>query len=593
MLKLHALFLRAAWPAALALLLAACGGGGGGGGSGGGMGTASTEAAASVPAALPATATAPAERPTTQLDAVRLAHQASFGPSPALVAEIKAQGAEAWLAAQLARSDSRYTSGGTAAVHQFDEQTTFCALPAHQHPDCWRNHFSTQPLVWDFYRNALGQPDQLRQRVAFALGQWLVVSGVGAEATYGFREYHNLLLGQAFGNYRELLRKVTLSPLMGDYLNHANNDAAAPNENYARELLELFSLGTCLLNADGTLAGGRCQPVFDNTMVRRYALALTGWTYPAGGRSGYGCWPRGANCRFYQGDMLPLPALHDRQALALLSGVSLAAGHDNETALNAVLDSVMRHPNLGPFIAQRFIQHLVTSNPTPAYVARVAQAFDAGRYQGATRSFGSGTRGDLAATVAAVLLDTEARTESPSRQAGKLREPVLLFTGVLRAVGGRSDGDALGWWWGGELSQVVFRAPSVFNFYSPHHPVPGTALKGPEFGLHNPNAALRRLNFMSFLLDQGGAGPDAGVPQATGTQVDLSALAARADDAQQLVDEFSLLVIGRTLPAATRSAIVQAVAWWTPQVDADQWRTQRARTAAYLVLATPQYQVQP
>ena len=177
---------------------------------------------------------------------------------------------------------SRYTRGGDDSVHKHTAAGDFCATRG---ADCWRDWQSTEPLLWDFYRNAISQPDQLRQRVAFALQQIVVVSGIEVSGTYGFRKYHNDLMDLSFGNYRDVLRKVTLSPLMGDFLNNANNDKDAPNENYARELLQLFSIGTCELEADGALKTGKCVPTYDNETVRSYAYALTGWTYPAGGVS--------------------------------------------------------------------------------------------------------------------------------------------------------------------------------------------------------------------------------------------------------------------------------------------------------------------
>lgn len=528
-------------------------------------------------------------------DAVRLAHQASFGPSTALVTEIGAQGAAAWVRAQLAAGGSRYSSGGSDGIHRNVGETSFCDLPPQSgNPNCWRDWYSSEPLLWDFYRNALGQPDQLRQRVAFALQQVVVISEVELSGTYGLRNYHNMLLEQAFGNYRDLLRKVTLSPLMGDYLDHVNNDKDAPNENFARELLQLFSLGTCKLNRNGTLQGGACQPTYDNDTVRQYAYALTGWTYPPGGSTEWGCWPEGANCQYYGGDMVAAPALRNTAARRLLSGVNVPAGATAAQALEAVLDSIMGHGNLAPFVAQRLIQHLVLSNPSPAYVDRVAQAFLAGRYTPADggAAIGTGSKGDLAATVAAVLLDAEARSERVARRSGgALRPPVLLFTGVLRALDGHTDGEPLGWWWGDTLRQHVFRPPSVFSFYPPQYPVAGTSLVGPEFGIHNVNTALERLNYLTYLLDWGGSEPSDDIPGATGTGVALDRWVAMADNAGALVDALSQLVIGKRLPLGPRAQVVNAVAWWTRDRDPDNWRLNRARTAAYLVLASPEYQV--
>ena len=485
----------------------------------------------------------------------------------------------------MALSSARYTSGNGGEVHQYIGSGNFCDGRG---DNCWRDWSSSEPLLWDFYRNATSQPDQLRQRVAFALQQIVVVNNLEVDGTYGFRLYYNNLLDNAFGNYRQVLKKVALSPLMGDFLNNANNDKAAPNENFARELLQLFSIGTCELNLDGSLKGGTCAATYGNETVRAYAYAMTGWTYPAGGKTPWGCWPTGMNCRYYGGDMLPVASYHDTAERKLLSGITVAAGTAAAPALEAVLDSLMAHPNVGPFIARQMIQHLVGSNPSPAYVTRVATAFNVGKYA----SFGTGTKGDLAATVAAVLSDPEARGDNVGRNAGRLREPALMFAGVLRALGGKTDGEALGWWWGGSLRQHVFRPPSVFNFYPPDYPVAGTSLVGPEFGIHSANAALERLNFLTYLLDWDGSAPDAGIPNALGTKVDLSAFTADAADAAKLVDRLSLLALGAALPAVPRQKVIDAVAWWTDKTDASNWKINRVKAAAYLVYGSPNYQVQ-
>jgi uncharacterized protein (DUF1800 family) len=555
-------------------VLAACGGGSGGG-------------AASAPAdagTAGATSVALADKPTTQRDAVRLADQASFGPTEALVGEIRGIGPAKWIAQQFDAPASHYTRGGGPAFHQYTGTINFCDG---RDANCWRDWSSNQPLLWDFYRNAVGNPDQLRQRVAFALSQIVVVSNTEVEGTYGLRNYQNMLLDGAFGNYRDVLKKVALSPVMGDFLNNANNDKAAPNENFARELLQLFSLGTCLLNADGSLQGGACQATYDNQRVRAYAYALTGWTYPAGGATAWGCWPEGTNCRYYEGDMVPAARYHDTQERTLLGGVALPAGHTAPQALEAVLDSLMQHQNIAPFVGRQLIQHLVSANPSPAYVQRVAAAFDSGRFL----DIGSGRRGDLKATVAAVLLDPEARGETPANTAGRLREPVLLFTGVLRALNGRTDGDALGWWWGELMRQHVFRAPSVFSYYPPDYPLPRTALLGPGFGIHNAASALARLNYVNDLVNWGGASPSPDVPDALGTQVDLSAFEPDAADPARLVDRLSLLALGAPLPSAARGAVIDATAAFTRANSGADYLKYRARTAAYLVFAAPQYHV--
>jgi Protein of unknown function (DUF1800) len=529
----------------------------------------------------------------SQRDAVRLADQATFGSTEALISAMRGQSAAGWVKGQMALNSSRYRRGNGDTVHVGVQETFFCDRAPYAGPNCWRDWFSAHPLLWDFYRNALEQPDQLRQRVAFALQQILVVSSLEVSGTYGFRNYQNLMLEQAFGNYRELLRRVTLSPVMGDFLNNANNDKAAPNENFARELLQLFSIGTCELEPDGSLKGGRCTSTYNNEVVRNYAYALTGWTYPAGGSASWGCWPRGTNCTYYGGDMVAAPDYHDSAARPLLGGISKPANSTPAQALERVLDSLMAHPNTAPFIGRQLIQFLVSSNPSSAYVRRVSQAFESGRVQAGGQTFGNGQRGDLAATVAAVLLDPEARGDQlASANAGRLREPVLLLTGVLRGLEGSTDGDALSWWWGEALRQHMFRPPSVFNFYPPDYPVAGTTLKGPAFGIHNANGALTRLNYLTYLLDWGGSQPDASVPDAKGTQVRLAAFESGASDAAALVDRISQLALGTALPAAQRNKVIDAVQWWTEARDARNWRSQRVKTAAYLVFGSPNYQVQ-
>ena len=528
----------------------------------------------------------------TQFDAVSLAHQATFGPTETLVATIKAQGTATWVSGQMALNTTRYTSGNGDAIHKNTSGVTFCDQTAYAGENCWRDWFSEHPLVWDFYRSALTQPDQLRQRVALALQQIVVISGTSIEGTYGMRNYQNALLDNAFGNYRQVLKKVVQSPVMGDFLNNVNNDKAAPNENFARELLQLFSIGTCQLNADGTLKGGACTATYTNDVVRNYAFALTGWTYPPGGATSYGCYPVGANCRYYGGDMVPVAAYHDTTERLLLSGLKVNTNSTAAAALETVLDSLMAHPNTAPFIAKQMIQHLVTSNPSAAYVQRVSSAFTTGRFTSGAKTFGAGANGDLAATVAAVLLDADARSATRAATSGQLRPPALVFTGVLRALNGKTDGDPLAWWWGENLSQHMFRPPSVFSYYPPDYPVAGTPLVGPAFGIHNANGALERLNFLTYLLDWDGSAPDAKVPAAIGTKVDLSAFLAEATDATKLVDRLSLLALGQALPATPRAEVIKAVSWWTASTDATNWQRNRVRAAAYLIFASPNYQVQ-
>jgi Protein of unknown function (DUF1800) len=519
-------------------------------------------------------------------EAVQLADSASFGPTEALINTIRTQGAEAWIADQLATTGSVYTSGGGDGIHS-QVTDNFCGNAG---PTCYRDHYTTDPLVWDFHRNAVARPDQLRQRVAFALSQIFVISSLEVSGTYGFREYHNSLLDNAFGNYRDILRKVTLSPLMGDYLGHVNNDKTSPNENYARELLQLFAVGTCRLNADGSLESERCVPVYDNRIVRDYAFALTGWTYPAGGNSQYGCYPEFTHCRYYNGDMAAQPALADDQARTLLSNVSLPATRTPQQALERVLDSLMAEPSMAPFVARQMIQQLTKSNPSPSYIRRVSTAFTTGRFNGPTRSFGSGVKGDMTALLTAVLLDAEARNPDRRLAAEKLREPVLMMLGVIRALNGKTDGAVLAGWWGFNMRQQVFRAPSVFNYFSPNYPVIGTNLVGPAFGIYNVNTALARLNFLNHMIVSNGAEVDDSIPGGLGSSVDLSAFEADADRPLVLLERLSTLATGGRLSGEAKGEILPAILAFDATVTND-WRAERVRTAAYLVFASPAYQV--
>lgn len=526
---------------------------------------------------------------TTQMDAVRLAHQATFGPSEALVTEIRNKGPKAWIVAQLALAESHYRLGGDNSPDKNTSTTDFCQLPDQvKNPNCWRDYFSSEPLLWDFYRNAVRNKDQLRQRTALAISQLLVISNVDVDGTYGLRLFHNNMIDGALGNYRNLLRQVAMSPMMGEYLNHVNNDQAAPNENFARELLQLFTIGPCKLNIDGSLVGGRCSATYNNDMVRSYAYALTGWTYPPGGADRWGCHPDGANCKYLYGDMVPAAGtLRDTRQRKLLSDVLVPAGTSAPKALEKVLDSLMAHPNIAPFVGRHMIQQLVSSNPSPEYVARVAKAFNTGSYDG----IGTGKKGDMSAVVAAVLLDKEARAEKPASSAGRLREPIQLFTGPIRAIGGDTDGNALGFWQGEALTQHTFRSPTVFNYYPQDFPLSGSKLIAPPFGIHNASTALNRLSYLTMLFDWGGADPVKDVPGAVGTKLSYEAWLPDAADAAKLVDRMSKVAIGENLAEPARSKVIEAVAHFTSDNFPDDWKKQRVQRAGWLVFSSPQYQI--
>ncbi|WP_028311138.1 DUF1800 domain-containing protein [Derxia gummosa] len=531
-------------------------------------------------------------------DAARLAQQASFGPTEALISDISTQGATAWIAAQMNADETVYPYLGASSVDTYDSSTAWCnaKLTGTALTNCFRDYFSVVPLGWQFYRHAITGTDQLRQRVAWALSQILVVNENEVHGLYGHRDYQQLFRDYAFGNYRDLLREVILSPVMGEFLNSVNNDKSDPNENFAREFLQLFTIGTCKLDNNGAISGGSCQPNYNNATVRNYAYALTGYTYPPGGKRSW-CNPTCSgwqNPRFLRGQMVNVAAHHDQNSRALVNGVTVPAGASAAQALELVLDSVMNHQNIGPFVARRLIQALVTSNPSPAYVYVVGKAFTDGSYAG----FGSGKRGDLAATVAAVLLNGEARKTDYLWNGGygRLREPVQLYTAVMRATEANTDAVWFDWVYGDAMSQEPFNAPSVFNYYPPDYALAGTSYVSPAFGIENESSTLQRILFLwmvnnpwvttSLRFD-----PSTTVSGAWGTYVSMSKWMSLTSDPASLVDRFALLATSSQLTSAQRSAMIDSVSAWNSTNDPTAWQLHRVRTAAYLAFLAPQFSV--
>ena len=510
----------------------------------------------------------------SQPDAVRLLEQSTFGPTNALVAHVQAIGVQGWLSEQFAAPASQYP----AFPYVPTDATTYCAT----NPDkyCLRDNYSMFPLQNAFFRNALTGPDQLRQRVAFALSQLFVTSGVVVHEPYGMATYQQILIDNAFGNFEDLLTKVTLSSVMGGYLNMVNNDkpngTVNPNENYAREIMQLFSIGVWALNANGTQlldATGAPVPTYEQETIDGYATLFTGWTYPLLP----GTTQKLHNPKNFLGDMVAVPANHDFGAKLLLDNVADAAGKPMADDLAFGIRLIFQHPNVGPFIGKQLIQKLVMSNPSPAYVSRVSAVFD---------NDGTDVRGNLKAVITAILTDPEARGDAKTDPAyGKLREPVLFLTAAARAVGTSSDGVFFGQQ-ARNLGQDVFNAPSVFNFYPPNYIVPGTTMLGPEFALQNASTAINRYNFANTFAF-GTIPPLATLPGATGTQPNWTPLQALAANPAALVAELNALLMQGTMPAAMQATLLAAIAAVPPSDTLT-----RAKTAFYLTITSPQYQVE-
>ena len=529
---------------------------------------------------------APAKPPSvdrTDGDAIRLLEQSTWGPTEALIAHVKSVGVERFVDEQLALPSTRYTAFDAVPTARpatcIDDHT----LPLTPTSYCARDNYTLFQLQREFFENAVTGSDQLRQRVAFALSQLFVVSGTDINQVYAMQRYQQMLADLAFDNFKNVLTRVTLSPVMGNYLDMVNNQkpntatGVEPNENYAREVLQLFSIGTVELRADGTPltdSSGKTIATYGQDEIEGFAHVFTGWTYP----TAPGTAPRtGFNPRYYDGQMEERSQYHAYTAKTLLDDATAPANLTMSADLANAINVIFAHPNVGPFIARQLIQKLVTSNPSTQYVRRVAKVFD---------NNGAGVRGDLKAVVRAILLDQEARGPAKSdADYGRLREPAQYVVAVARALNATTDGVYLRAQ-AGAMGQPVFQSPSVFNFYPPDYIVPKTAVLGPEFALQNTSTTFARINFVNALVF-GTINPDPTVYGATGTHVDWSAYTAVAGDADALVDKLDRLLLHGTLSSQAHDAIVVAVNA-ASATDASA----RAKTAFYLVATSSQYQVE-
>jgi uncharacterized protein (DUF1800 family) len=518
---------------------------------------------------------APAKPLALSPDAVRLAAQATFGPTIAVVRDIEQQGAATWIDAQLQLPPSDL---GTYPV-VVESIATVC--PTGSPAACFRDNFTPFLTQTAFFRNAINGPDQLRQRVAFALSQILVVSGAEVRPNYGVAEYEKLLLRDAFVTYRQVLEDVTLSPAMGRYLNMVNNDkpnpakGTEPNENYAREVMQLFSIGLVQLRPDGSVmtdSSGVPVPTYQQDAVIGLAHVFTGWTYPPQP----GAALRTHNPSYYLGPMVAVASNHDLAAKVILGGTQIPAGQTPDADLGQALDTLAAHPNVGPFIGKQLIQSLVTANPSPAYLARISAVW---------ADDGHGVRGNLGAVVRAILLDPEARGDVKTDPSyGRVKDPVLLLTGLARAFATTTDGVYFARA-SGTLEQPPYLSPTVFNFYPPDYTTDSN-LVSPASALLDSASVFSRANVMRQLL-YAPPGPDPTVTGSTGTRIDFGVLASYSGDADILVDSLSALLLHGTLSAAAHAQIVAAV---NAQDPADL--TGRFLAAGYLVLTTPLSQVE-
>jgi uncharacterized protein (DUF1800 family) len=513
-------------------------------------------------------------------EATRFLEQASWGPDDAGVSGVLGRGYLGWLADQYSAPVSSYPGQPLWP----DDIPDSCDDP------CRLQNYSLYPLQTRFYKNALYNTDQLRQRVSWALHKLVVVSGNTIAYPAQLQPYLHILDVNAFGSYRDVLYQVTLNPAMGEFLNMDTSTKYDPNENYAREILQLFSIGTEKLNLDGTTQNdgqGKPLPSYDQSVIDQFKRVYTGWyinDIPCAPPNG------GDDCGDWISPMSFDPDSHDTDSKVLFQGflpnpTTLPADQTGDQDLNGAIDATFNHPNVAPYIARELIHSLVTSNPSPAYVERVASFFN---------DNGSGVRGNLWAVVKAILLDPEARTEPADPIYGHLREPVLYATNLLRAfhamsADGTTQSDGHINHYVRDLGQSVFRPATVFSYFPQAYVAPpaSAGILGPEFGIMNANTSLKRANWVNDMVIWGGIPADPDDDSPLGTAIDLSELQALAPNPANLVDRLSRLLMHGTMSDSLRGSIVDAV----NAVDAgDPYG--RAQQALYLVTVASQYQIE-
>ena len=573
--------------------------------------------------------------PFTDSDASRFLAQATFGPTDADIAHLRSIGYQAWLNEQFAATPTH-----TLAYMDWVEDTLDEQVGQDTRREAWFLGALGGP---DPANNAVVHADQLRQRVAFALSEIMVVSEENAMLAAfprGIGYYQDTLVDGAFGNYRTLLERITLNPAMGIYLNMLANQRANaaqnihPDENYAREVNQLFGIGLVMLNPDGMpkLAGGQEIPTYTQDTISAFAHVFTGWNW-SDCANFTTCGPDWTNSTNFMQPMAPMAAYHDngthaddmhaKQLLAYAgaqNGGVLADGGTPASDLAFALDNIYNHPNVGPFVSKQLIQRLVTSNPAPAYVQRVAAVFDANR----------ASTNQLRDVVKAILLDPEARFgqwRSPETF-GKLREPLLALTHFWRAMHARhvcgTDGPGghyanpyryagyiTAWGtsdsqYGTGVAQAPIDAPSVFNFFKPSYLPPGEmttrGLRGPEFQLQTDSIIANTVNSVgvrSFYLDFGNSctGDDIGdvkIDHLQDVALAGSAHGGIADPADRLVDAYDKRFMSGQMSPFMRQTLLNYLnlvdAGWTDGVS--DWRLWRVHSALYLILSSPEYMIQ-
>jgi uncharacterized protein (DUF1800 family) len=533
--------------------------------------------------------------PKSAAEAGRFLSQASFGADEASISSVRASGYADWIDQQIVTPPSAtHLAFMDARLIKLRQTTPTATL-------------SSTDFYYSFWKQAADGPDQLRQRVKLALSEIFVISLADpAIDVRGAASYYDMLGASAFGNYRTLLDRVTLHPMMGVYLtwmaNQKEDAVRHPDENYAREVMQLMTIGLWQLNPDGTqkLSNGAPIPAYTTDDIAGLAKVFTGYSWyhsaPTNNNTFFG---RNRHAEATIRPMIAYPAYHSVSEKRFLGQTIPASGTVQPAAdLKLALDTLFEHPNTPPFICKQLIQRLVTSNPSPAYVQRVSAVFiDNGR----------GVRGDLAAVVRAILLDAEARQEPSSSDLnyGKVREPIVRMAHWMRAFDAQSQS---GDWMAGStsantsLNQSALTSPSVFNFFRPGYSPPNTRIGGqglvaPELQIVDEVSIAGYLNTMQTTVDAGIGATEAG---RTGRDVrsTYAAEMAIASDVPALVDRMNLLLMSGQMSPALRSRITSAVgAVAIPGGTATQTQINtallnRSKLAIFMTMASPEYVVQ-
>ncbi len=541
--------------------------------------------------------------PSTDAEAARFLTQATFGPRIDDIQHLRAVGYNAWLGEQFAAAPSYETpfvlwvSGLPSGQNSVYQQ---------QRLEAWLIHAAG---LYDPSSPPTVHADQLRQRVAMALSEIFVVSDRNGALTYeaySLANYHDVLVRNAFGNYRTLLEEVTLHPAMGKYLSMMGNRKSdpvkniRPDENYAREILQLFSIGLNQLDSNGVPVlddSGHPIPTYTQNTVRGFAHVFTGWNFPGCTVDDWdNCAPGNDSDPPWRQPMVPLETFHDNvedKQLLNYSGVAIANGvlvhgGDARSELTAALNNIFNHPNVGPFISRQLIQRLVTSNPSPAYVGRVAAAFN---------NNGSGVRGDLAAVVRAILADDEARNGYANAPTtfGKPREPFFKLTQLYRLTHARSVNGRINLiidpaeWYG----QAPLRSPSVFNFFKPNFAQAGeiraAGLVSPEYQIATDTLLVYTPNDLGWRIFYFYVGSDYSYAQDPDSLLfDYTELKSLAANSGNLVDRLNLVLMSGQMSSFMRTALVTRLNA-LPTTDGGLARVQHA---LYLILNSPEYTVQ-